>query len=95
MDMSFGIKKGNSKEMILCEYRLRYKNINNISKSELDSKIKFSIDILGYEIAIHNIYLFIFSNKLKQQAYNKLRRLYFYKPNHVAIDLEELKSTFF
>lgn len=95
MDMAFGVKRGRSKQFVLCEYRLNYKNPNNIRKSELDSKLLYTKSLLGNEPAVHNNYLFIFLSNIKQQAISKLRRLYSSRPNYMAIDVPELKSRFF
>jgi hypothetical protein len=95
MDCSFGISYRKQKRMILCEYRLRYKNVNNISKTELDSKIAHSKNVLGATCIIHNCYLFIFSSEIKEQAKNKLRRLYNGNKAVKAMDVNELKELYF
>jgi hypothetical protein len=95
MDCSFGIFHGKQKRMILCEYRLRYKNVNNLSKTELDSKITHSKNLLGTICVIHKCYLFVFSSEIKEQAKNKLRRLYNGSKAIEVIDVNELKLFYF
>ena len=97
MDIAFGIKKeGKSKQFILCEYRLNYKNVNNIKKSDLDSKISHSKNLLGAEIPIQTSYLFVFSSKIQKTALNKLRRFSSNKSTlYVAIDVPKLYSSYF
>ncbi|KAA6346011.1 hypothetical protein EZS27_006436 [termite gut metagenome] len=91
MDCSFGISHGKQKRMILCEYRLRYKNVNNLSKTELDSKITHSKNLLGTTYVIHNCYLFVFNPEIKKQAIHRLRWLYNGSKNREVIDINKLK----
>jgi len=95
MDISFGLKKDKQKQILLCEYRLRYKNINNLKKSELDSKISNSTNLLGHSPVIHNCYLFIFSPSIKSQAYRYIRRLYSNKNIVNVMDIHDLKRVYF
>ncbi|EZH75887.1 hypothetical protein ATO12_03595 [Aquimarina atlantica] len=95
MDFSFGSKSGNEKRTVLCELRLNYKNVNNIKKSELDSKVSNSKGLLGHSPTIYSPNLFIFSSKLKNQAINRLRRLYSNKSNVAVMDLSDFKKFFF
>lgn len=95
MDAFFGIKLGHQKKIILCEFRLNYKNVNNLSKSELDAKLSNSINIIGHNPMINNCYLFVFNSNLKNQAYRRLRALYSNKKTMQAIDLVDLKNLYF
>ncbi len=95
MDTSFAISYGKKNEMVLCEYKLNYKKPENISKSELDEKIKNSKDLLGNEPNIHSVYIFVFSTKIKSQALNKIRRLNSNKKNFNVVDINELKELYF
>ena len=95
MDISFGIKYGNQKRILLCEYRLNYKNVNNLKKSELDLKISNSKSLVGQDPLVHNYYLFIFNSNLKNQAYHVLRRLYANNNTIEVMDLIDLKNHFF
>lgn len=94
MDISFGVADGKNKRYVLCEYRLNYKNPNNLSKSELNAKLSNTKDLLGTELPIHNHFYFVFSNKIEEAKYY-LRRLYQNKSNMVAFDLADFKKTFF
>lgn len=95
MDLSFGLNNGQEKKILLCELRLNYKNVNNLRKSELDSKINYSKKLLGHQPPIFKPYFFIFKSTLKNQAYRVLRRLYFNKKIVEALDLKDLKNEFF
>lgn len=95
MDFSIGLKQGKQIRLVLIELRLRYKNINNLSKSELDSKIKNSKAILGQSPNLLNHYYFIFAPNLKNQAHRNLRRLYSNKSIVSGVDLSDLKEIYF
>ena len=53
VDMAMGIAEENSegkernRQMLLCEFRFNYKNPGNVSMSELEGKIKHSIELLS------------------------------------------------
>jgi hypothetical protein len=95
MDISFGIKSGNKKRIALCELRLNFENVYNLKKSDIDSKISHSIDILGHSLMIYNFYLFIFKSDKKNQANYVLRRLYSNKNMFEILDLYGLKNKYF
>lgn len=95
MDVSFGISKGKRGQMVLCELRLNFKNVNNIGRKDLDEKMNNSKRILGHDPSIFSKSFFVFSSKLKQQATNRLRRLYANKSIIEVTDLEGLKAQFF
>lgn len=95
MDMVFSFDNEKIIQMILTEFRLNYTNVNNLSKSELDAKISHSKNLLGHQPTIHNVYLFVFQTKLKQQATSVLRRLYSNKPTHKALDITDLYTEYF
>lgn len=95
MDFSFGIKVINQSKFVLVELRLNYKNINNLSKTELDSKIYNSKIILGQNPNLLNHYYFVFKSNLKNQAHRNLRRIYLNKNIVSGIDLLDLKNIYF
>lgn len=65
-----------SYNLILSECRFRYKNVNNIEKKDLQGKINGSRTLLASESSnILNVYIFIFSDKLINQAVHYLFRL--------------------
>lgn len=82
MDVAVGvIRKGSSKNpkgkrMLLCEFRLNYKKPENISKTEIDNKIRNSKSMLqsGYIGNIHDKYFFLFSYKVVNQAKSYIAR---------------------
>lgn len=94
MDISFGIKDGNNKEFVLCEFRLNFTNPNNIKKRDLELKIDYSKRLLGNHPVIHNKYLFIFPKNIKCQADNRLRRLFSNKSFVKVLDIYEMKSEY-
>lgn len=95
MDLSFGLVAKKESRFVLVELRLRYKNVNNLSKTELDSKILTSKSILGQSPNLLNHYYFVFNSKLKHQAHRNLRRLFANKKIVSGIDLTDLKNEFF
>ncbi len=95
MDISFGIASGKQKRILLCELRFNYRNVNNLKKADLDSKIINSRNLLGHDPVIYQPYIFIFKTRLKNQAYSVLRRLYSNKKTITAMDLNELRNKYF
>ncbi|WP_430814009.1 hypothetical protein [Carboxylicivirga sp. RSCT41] len=97
VDMVFGVSDNNGRQcrMVLCEYRLRYKNANNLSKTELDSKVANSRGIIGQSPQIATPHICVFSDKIKQEAYNRIRRLYAHRKVFSVMTVSELKSEFF
>ncbi len=95
MDCAFGLTDGKKKQIIMCEFRLNYKSVSNISKSEIDSKIKHSKLILGQEPSLLNQHLLIFKSELKNQAFSRIRRLYSNKNIVSVLDISELKNQYF
>lgn len=95
MDLCFGIIENNSKQIVLCECRFNYQNANNLSKSELDTKISYSKELVGNEITIHHYFIFLFKAGIKQQAYSILRRLYSNKNIFKVLDINEFKQEYF
>jgi len=95
MDMSFAITNGKSTNMVLVEMRLNYKNPENISKREIDAKIKHSKNILTHSAVIHGCYYFVFPSKVKERAISVIRRAFSNKANYVALDLAGLNEVFF
>lgn len=95
MDISFGVKLGRDKRTVLCELRLNYKNVNNLRKKELDSKIDNTKNIVGHNPVIYTPFIFVFSKKIKNQAFRTLRRLYSNRTNMLALDIDDLKNKYF
>jgi len=95
MDIAFGISKGKAENMVLCEYKLKYKKPANLSKSEIDGKIKYSKNLLGNEPPVLNRFIIIFKSEIKAQSYSILRRLYANKNLFQVLDINELKEKYF
>lgn len=95
MDLCFGALENNAKQIVLCECRFNYQNADNLSKTDLDAKMAYSKQLTGNEIAIHNHFIFLFKTGVKNQAYNKLRRLYSNRDFCKVLDIHEFKQVFF
>ena len=95
VDIAFCIKKTKNINIVLVEFRFNYLNVNNLSKSDLDKKINYSKQLLSSDVQIHDVFYFVFSPQIKNQAYSKLRRLYSNKSSHIAININDLNEIFF
>ncbi|MGQ1927646.1 hypothetical protein [Ornithobacterium rhinotracheale] len=95
MDLCIGVKCRDKRGMLLIELKLKYKNPNNLVGKELLDKIKNSKNILGHTPMILDRYYFIFKRDIKEQAYNRLKRLFNNKKNFFVIDLEQLEQEYF
>lgn len=70
-----------NERLLLLEFRMDYKNINNLSSTELIRKIEGTIDILGYDIKINDEYYFLFDNGVINQVKSWFNRKKCEKPN--------------
>lgn len=76
-DAVIGVIKYNNRKkinegLLLVELRLLYKSDNNISKSELEEKIKHTKQLLGVELPILKESIFVFTDKVAPQAQYKI-----------------------
>ena len=98
MDLAFGITDGSKlNEMVMVELRLNYQNnLRNLDKSKLDGKVNGSLAILSNNPPIFKQFIFIFQTSLKEQAKNRLFRMYpRINSNYIVMDAFDLKSAFF
>jgi hypothetical protein len=96
MDCAFVIKDDTQEEMLLVELKFNYQNVRNLLRNELVEKVQGSLSALGNSFPISQTYIFIFQSNLKQQAINKLFRMYPRVPSpFIAYDIFELKSQYF
>lgn len=94
MDITVGLsREGKNREMLLVEFRFRYKSPRNISEGNIRDKISHSKELLGG--AVSKDYIFIFSSH-KNEARSYFNRLF--KGKNVScliMDEEELYTTYF
>ena len=96
IDFFIGVKFDNNFGVLLCELKLNVKNVKNFSREDIDNKIKYSINIIGHEPKIIKPYLFIFQSNIRNEATNRLRRLFTNKPNFIQVnDLSQFKENYF
>lgn len=98
MDFSIGLSKDDkNKKMLLVELKLNIKNPGNISKSELDNKMKNSVMLLSQDIPILQEKIILFQLALVQQARRIVARLYNNNPNlNIEIQsAEDFKGKYF
>ncbi|MBO5085645.1 MAG: hypothetical protein J6B65_00205 [Paludibacteraceae bacterium] len=67
-----GIREVN-KRILLCEFKFRCKNVNNLTKKDLEAKISYTQTLFSPERIEPNVY-FLFSDKQTQQARSLFER---------------------
>ncbi|MBQ0142072.1 MAG: hypothetical protein KBT06_04610 [Prevotellaceae bacterium] len=91
MDVAIGIRpeSKSTSSILLIEYKMGYKSINNISCTNLKSKVRHSCDLLQSNSQIYNqIQFFVFSESLYEQArryFNQKQRSKEISPAFTAI----------
>lgn len=98
MDFTFGIanKEATSRMMVLVELRLNYVNPNNLKREKLEDKVAGSLLALTSIIPIYPNFIFIFSSDKKEEARNRLFKMYPRIPSsYIVMDLQDLKTSFF
>lgn len=80
VDAVIGISKcvnkvTSSHRLLLVELRMLYVNANNLSKTELEQKIKHTKDLLGSELSIDKNNIFVFTDNVAPQARSFINRL--------------------
>lgn len=86
MDAAIGVsncsneKRKTKARLLLVELRMGYHNVNNLSTKELVSKVRHSKELLGNEIPIDQNCIFIFDDKIYEQA----RRWFSVKGNEIS-----------
>lgn len=94
MDVTVGLsKEGKNREMLLVEFRFRYKSPRNISEANIRDKINHSRDLL--EGTVSRDYIFIFTSN-KNEARSHFNRLFRGKKVSCRImDEDEFYATYF
>lgn len=84
-------------QMLLVELKFNIKNPINIKKSDLEAKIKHSMEILGQEIPIHNLKILIFDDKQISVAKAWIARIFGKSPKPIISvrTANELKVEYF
>ena len=97
MDLAFGITNDSgSKEMILVELRLNYKNPHNLKSIELKEKVNSSCLVLSNIPPIHHEFIFILPTNIKQQARNWFHRMNPKPPSsYIVMDISDLHTKYF
>ncbi len=98
MDLTIGIsREGKNSQMLLVELKLKVENPTNISKSDLETKIRRSIEILGHEIPIHDTKIIIFDDKQISVAKSWISRMFGKSPRPIISvkTTKELKAEYF
>lgn len=94
MDVTIGLsREGKNREMLLVEFRFRYKSPRNISEKNIRDKISHSKELLGGTVS--KDYIFIFSAH-KNEARSYFNRLF--KGRNVSciiMDEEEFYTSYF
>lgn len=68
-------KVASSHRLLLVELRMGYVKANNLSKTELEQKIKHTKDLLGSELSIDKNNIFVFTDNVAPQARSFMNRL--------------------
>lgn len=97
MDMACCVIKSKKTQALLTEFKLRVKNEINIGATELKQKIAGSKTILSKDtnIQIHQTYLFIFNEKVKQRAKNRIRNYFADNSNYKVLSVDEFYQSYF
>jgi hypothetical protein len=81
MDFAIGISQnGKKNQMLLVELKLNIKNPGNIPKSEIETEIRHSTDILSHQPPISKEKIIIFGDNQLETAKSCMARLYCKSP---------------
>lgn len=97
MDVFLGVSLDRKSPTIaLVEFKFNVKKCYQVSKSDLDKKIRGSIFILGNEVPIIKKYYIVFDTSIIVPAKAMLKRMSQEKPNnqYIAVTEQELKQIF-
>lgn len=99
MDMALCVTKPakSNSQTLLTELKLKVNNEKNIGATELKQKIECSVRILNknFDNPIHHNYLFVFNERVKQRAQNRIRNLFANKPNYKVLGVNEFYQSYF
>lgn len=95
VDSAFVINKDDEYRILLVEFRFNYENVQNLKRIDLLNKISGSQNILKDTLSYHDKIYFVFDEKLKQLAKNRLMRMNPRVPQSFeAINLQDLAVYF-
>ncbi|MDI9357988.1 MAG: hypothetical protein QM528_03460 [Phycisphaerales bacterium] len=98
MDCCVMITNEHVKELLLIELKLNIRSLKNFKAHELVEKTEGSLSILRRKmnkVAVHNTYVVVFNNDIKQQAIF-IKMLYLsLKSSYKAMTLAELNDEYF
>jgi len=90
-------EKPKIKQALLTELKIRVSNERNLKANDLKQKIKYTKGILSkdQDVQIHQTHLFIFNEKVKQRAQNRIRNLFNNNPIYKVLSVDEFYQTYF
>jgi len=92
-DNAVGVLINANPRMLLIEYKLNIRNTcDSVSQQELDSKVAGSIALLSQEPSVYKTSYIVFTDKIVNQAYNKLRRFKGNRREYIAVTIQKLKE---
>lgn len=100
MDMSIGISKNQRNcQMLLVEMKFKVKRASNISKTEIENKIKHSKDILSHHYQVYEKKIILFDNNKIREAESVINRYFGRKPKDkqevIPLSVSQFKNIFF
>lgn len=98
MDFFMGLVNtaNNNSFIVLVELKLNVKNPNNLQRENLQEKVNHSISITSSDIPLYHNFIFIFQQKIKEQARSRLFRMNPQVPiTYIVMDLNEFLTQFF
>ncbi|MCD8178243.1 MAG: hypothetical protein LUE98_12810 [Tannerellaceae bacterium] len=98
VDLAIGISRvQRNAQILLVELKFEVKRPGNISKKEIEEKIKHSIELLTHVVPVSEKKVLLFNDNIIQQARSAITRLYHNSPK-MAIEVktvEDFKQTYF
>lgn len=94
VDCVMGLVEGKIEKVLLVECRFRYKNVNNISQSDLDNKVRYSAGVLGnVPVQCRPVY-FLFTSSVAPVANRKIRQFKNNRRDYVGVDVTQFYNLF-
>lgn len=98
MDFAIGIShEGKKRQMLLVELKFNVKNPANVTKADIDNKIRHSIELLSHQPPIANFQIIIFQDNQLSVARSYIARLYGKPPKEKILvkSAKEFKNDYF
>ena len=80
--------------MLLVECRLNYESPKNISETDLNDKVRGSINLMGQTPPVNRVVYFLFKEKVKPMAYRLLRLMKSNRKEYIATTVGEFAALF-